>query len=65
MTRMKNGRKPFAPKKLFHAKKKYFTKKFDKSKDKLFYCGKKGHFARECNKRKKDEEKFHSSIAIE
>ena len=65
MARTKKGRKPFPPKKLFHAKKKEFTKNFDKSKVKCFYCGKRGHFARECNKNKKDEEKFHASTVIE
>ena len=47
MARTKKGRKPFAPKKYFHSKKKEITKNFEKSKFKCFYHGKKGHFARE------------------
>ena len=65
MARTKKGRKPFSPKKYFHTKKKEITKNFEKTKFKCYYYGKKGHFARECNKRKKDEGKFHASTAVE
>ena len=65
MARTKKGRKPFAPKKFFHSKKKEITNNFEKSKFKCHHCGKRGHFARECNKRKKDEGNFHASTAVE
>ena len=51
--RMKKGRNPFSPNKLFHGKKKKFKKEFNKSKAKCFYYGKKGHFEKEYYERKK------------
>ena len=65
MARTMKGRKPFSPKKYFHTKKKEITKNFEKSKFKCYYYGKKGHFARECNKRKKDKGKLHASTVVE
>ena len=65
MTRMKKGRKPFTSNKLFHGKKRMFKKDFDKSKDELFYCGKKGHFAKECYERNKKEGRIHAFTVVE
>ena len=62
---MKKGRKPFAPNKLFHSKKKEFNKYFGKSKAKCFSYGNKGHFAKECHARNKNEERIHASTMVE
>ena len=61
----KKGRNPFTPNKLFHAKNKEFTMNFEESKFICLYYGKRGHFARECNEKKKDEGKFYASIVVE
>ena len=61
----KKGRKPFAPKKSLHTKKKEIDKGFDKSKLLCFYCQKLGHFIRDCHVKKRKEGRFHASTAVE
>ena len=64
IARTKKGRRPFAPKKSLHAKKKEINKGFEKSKLLCFYCQKSRHFIQDCCVKKRKEWSFHASTIV-
>ena len=56
MTRMRKRKKHLSQKKFFHSKNKVYNKEFDNSKVKCYNCDNKGHYARECEAKKKGKD---------